>query len=145
MARKRTPKQVGPSTPTDEQQTPAAAAESGDVAGISQDQAPADGETLEGETPTRVDPRSLPQVDTRFSAQDMQPRCDCPLTPGCRGKIHVYSSGRRNQKNADGQVVATVTLQYLKCTQCNRTPVNPRRIVQPSLGGRLFDRQKPQR
>jgi len=106
-----------------------------------------DGSALESEqTPatalTPLEIRNLPPVEESVNAQDLPPRCSCRLTPGCNGRIITYSTHKRIRRMPEGQPVERVTEQYVKCDKCGRAPVNPRRLIQPMAGARLFDRHK---
>jgi hypothetical protein len=88
----------------------------------------------------RVDPRTLPPVEESVLAQNIGGRIKCPLTPGCTGRIKVYSTHKRTVKDDAGRAIKRVTEQYLRCDRCGRTPVNPRRVEQPLVNQKLFDR-----
>lgn len=102
----------------------------------------ADANTENASPLTPLEIRNLPPVEESVNAQDLPPRCECSLTPGCKGRIITYSTHKRIRRNQEGRPVELVTEQYLKCDKCGRAPVNPRRLIQPMAGPRLFDRHK---
>lgn len=82
------------------------------------------------------------RVDESVSAQDLPPNCACMLTAGCKGRIKCFSSRKVTIRDESGQPVKLVTEQSLRCSTCLRMPVNPRRIEQPLVNPRLFDRHR---
>lgn len=99
--------------------------------------------TTQDRTPlTRRQILALPRVEDSVNAQNLNPNCVCVLTPGCRGRITVYTTHRKVERDDEGKPKSRITEQYVKCNKCGRAPVNPRRLIQPLVDTKLFNRHK---
>ncbi|MEP3478008.1 MAG: hypothetical protein ABJZ55_02060 [Fuerstiella sp.] len=91
---------------------------------------------------TKREVDALPRVEKGVLAQNLAPNCACTLTSGCNGRIVTYSTHKHTKRDDEGNAVAQVNDQYLKCTKCGRAPVNPRRVSTSLVNTKLFDRRK---